>query len=184
MDTRAEDLEAVAAAKAAAASPRGRLLRRRFGIYALAYLLSFAFCIAFGGFVAWRFTLATQPPDFVALSQYIGQPGVGEFSPEVLESLEKDFGQPPVADPLTGDVPAVRAAFRTGNLPPGSLHFTAWGRPVPFVHEGRNYWAVPFRYEADMGFGSMRQDTATALIQDGYVTRFLFVPFWQFMAPR
>lgn len=184
MDARPGDVDAVVAAQAAAVSPMSRYSRNRFAVYAVAYLLGLAFCILFGGFVAWRFTRATRPPEFVALSQYIEQAGVGEFSPEVLESLEKDFGQAPEADPVSHEVPAVRAAFRSGNLPKESIHFVAWGRAIPYVHEGRNYWAVPFRYEADMGFGSMRQDTATALIQDGYVTRFLFVPFWQFLAPH
>ena len=75
----------------------------------------------------------------------------------------------------------VTAAFRTGNLPKSSVHFLEWGEPVPYAYEGQYYWAVPFRYEADMGFGSMRKDTATALIRDGAVVRYLFVPYWNFL---
>lgn len=158
------------------------LSRLRFWKYAIWYAAGFLFCCLFGAFVAHEFMKGQKEPGFKKLDALIGHPLEVPISPEIIESYEKEIGARPVRDDQTGAVASVRESFRTGNLPKSAVHFLAWGEPVPYMLDGETYWAVPFRYEADFGFGSARQDTATALIRDGVVTRYLFVPFWNFMS--
>ena len=158
------------------------LSRLRFWKYAVWYAVGLAFCCFFGSFVAYEFMKGQEEPGFKKLDALIGHPLDVPISPEIIDDYEKEIGPRPARDEKSGVVKLVVDSFRTGNLPKGSLHFLEWGEPVPYAFNGETYWAVPFRYEADFGFGSARQDTATALIRDGVVTRFLFVPYWNFMS--
>lgn len=153
---------------------------RRFWAYGVWYLVGLIFCIVFGSFVASRFQANTQPPPFSQLDQLIADGIVIEIPAEIANEVERQAGAPPVVMPETHAVPLVEAAFNTGNLSRNDVHFEAWGRPVPYYFEKEYYWAVPFRYAADIGFGSMKTGTATALVQDGIVVRFLWVPYWNF----
>ena len=158
------------------------LSRLRFWEYAIWYAAGLIFCCLFGAFVAHEFMKGQKEPGFKKLDALIGHPLEVPISQEIIETYEKEIGPRPVRDERTGVVASVKESFRTGNLPKSAVHFLEWGEPVPYGLDGETYWAVPFRYEADFGFGSARQDTATALIRDGVVTRYLFVPFWNFMS--
>jgi len=115
------------------------------------------------------------------LEEVLGLAGapLSPLAPESLALLEAELGPRPEADE-TGRVALVCGAFRPGQLGEGAVRFVAWGAAVPFAYRGELYWAVPFRYEAAMGFGTPQPAEATALIRDGYVQRFLFKKFWNF----
>jgi hypothetical protein len=157
---------------------------RRFYTAGASWIAVLLIAIGCGGFVAHEFLYHTRPPQFVELEQLIGAP-VGSFvAPEIIEETEARIGARPATEPGSGAAPMVQRAFRPGNVGKDGLRFTEWGPPVPYAYEGAVYWAVPFRYEAKFGFGQYRADTATALIRNGHVARFLFVPFWNFMGAQ
>lgn len=156
-------------------------MKARFYFAGFWYFIALVSTLFFAVSIAYIFEYYSQPPDFVALEALIGRPVGPGLTPEVLEAVEAEIGPIPVAGE-NGDVPMVRAGFRTGNLGKDGVRFVAWGQPLPYQHEGKWYWAVPFRYEAQVGFGRFRSDTATALIRNGGVARYLFVPFWNFNA--
>lgn len=165
-------------APAAPLSPPPRMLAR-FRLAAAWWALALGATGVVGLGVAHVFEHFTAPPAFTELEQLIGRPARDLLAPEVREAIERAIG--PMPQPgLDGEVAIVRAKFRTGHLGADGVRFTAWGQPVPYQHEGAWYWAVPFRYEAQAGFGRFRADTATALISDGAVMRYLYVPFWNF----
>lgn len=171
------------APRAPEAAPRAPMLTvRRFQIAGISWGIAMVVALLFAHLVAVEFLQKVAPPAFTQLERFIGKPlGPGDtISPEILDYTVQQIGMAPVVDAETGAVPVVMQAFRTGNLPAGSVRFLEWGTPMPYVHEGKLYWAVPFRYEANMGFGAYRTDTATALVRKGGVSRILFVPFWNF----
>lgn len=155
------------------------MMKARFYFAGFWYAIAMAAVLFFGFSLAYIFEFYSRPPDFVALEALIGRPAAGGLTPEVVAAVEAEVGPMPVSGE-DGDVPMVRAAFRTGNLGADGVRFVEWGRPVPYQHEGKWYWAVPFRYEAQAGFGRFRSDTATALVRNGGVSRYLFVPYWNF----
>ena len=150
------------------------------------WCVAIVFAVGFGLFTAHDFMQKTAPPAFTALERFIGAPvGPGNtVAPEIMDEIVAKIGPVPEADAETGAIGVVQRAFRTGNLKPSSVRFTEWGPPLPYVYEGAVYWAVPFRYEAQVGFGQLRTDTATALVRNGGVARFLFVPYWNFSGGR
>lgn len=161
-------------------------MRRGFWLAGIWWGIALIVAVGFGVMFAHAFLLSTAPPAFTQLEQLIGKVYLpGDAIPaEILDYTVAEIGPPPEVDPATGAVPLIRRAFRTGNLPPESVQFVGWGPAVPYAHEGNLYWAVPFRYEANFGFGTKRTDTATALVRNGSVSRMLFVPYWNFSGGR